>query len=116
MILSVRTLTSRSTPMAIGTGRPLANDAKYPILLTSRSGVVDKTHRGIRFDWHDKATRENPYKADPAIDRVYLVGAEAIDIRSVIFPWCIVPIQWRSTDLSEATHIEILVQNVKNIN
>jgi len=72
------------------TGKPLAkllHDANYPILLTSRSGVVDKPYRGVKFDWHDKTTHENPFNADQNIDRVYLVGAQSMDMKSFMNPF-----------------------------
>jgi uncharacterized protein YbjT (DUF2867 family) len=72
------------------TGKPLAkllHDANYPLLLTSRSGVFAEPYRGVKFDWHDKTTHENPFNADQNIDRVYMIGAEALDMTSFMGPF-----------------------------
>ena len=58
------------------TGLPLAkiaHAANWPALVASRSGNVPEPLKGVKFDWFDPATYENPFKADPQIDRVYLV-------------------------------------------
>lgn len=72
------------------TSKPLAkllHDANYPLLLTSRSGVVDEPYRGVKFDWHDKTTHENPFNTDQNIDRVYMIGAEAMDMAAFMNPF-----------------------------
>ncbi|KAK0187499.1 hypothetical protein F5146DRAFT_1058985 [Armillaria mellea] len=50
------------------------DDANQPVLLTSRKGVVPQPFKGVKFDWFDPSTYENPFTADPTIDRVYLVA------------------------------------------
>ncbi|KAK0187517.1 hypothetical protein F5146DRAFT_1059091 [Armillaria mellea] len=60
-----------------GTGQTatrIANLLKEPVLLTSRKGVAPHPFKGVKFDWYDPSTYENPFTADPTIDRVYLVA------------------------------------------
>src|SRR4051812_4832949 len=60
------------------TGLPLAKllqASNHSFLLTSRSGNAPEpfTGKGVKFDWHDESTYENPFKADSKIDRVYII-------------------------------------------
>ena len=52
----------------------LLNKAGHTILLTSRKGQVPHPFKGVKFDWLDPSTFTNPFNADRAIDRVYVVG------------------------------------------
>ncbi|EDR01986.1 uncharacterized protein LACBIDRAFT_310140 [Laccaria bicolor S238N-H82] len=59
------------------TGLKLAhvlNEAGHAVLLTSREGEVPHPFKGVKLDWLDPSTFTNPFDADPAIDRVYVVG------------------------------------------
>ena len=61
------------------TGLPLARlllNSNQPFLLASRSGSAPEpfTGKGVRFDFFDKGTYENPFKADSNIDRAYIVN------------------------------------------
>lgn len=60
----------------------LLQHANEPTLLTSRSGTVPAPFKGVRFDWLDSTTYENPFNVDNQIDRVYLVGPDVIDVLS----------------------------------
>lgn len=52
----------------------LCKQADHSVLLTSRSGSVPEPFQGVRFEWLEPSTHENPFKIDGNIDRVYLVG------------------------------------------
>lgn len=75
------------------TGGPLARllqNANQPFLIATRSPEkLPEAYRGkgVKFDWHDPSTHENPFKADAKIDRVYLVGVEAADTLTPMKPW-----------------------------
>ncbi|KAF9458093.1 hypothetical protein BDZ94DRAFT_1271599 [Collybia nuda] len=56
----------------------LLTKARYPVLLTSRSGDVPEPYRGVKFDWLDSTTFGNPFEVE-GIDRVYLVGPPVLD-------------------------------------
>ncbi|KAF8198647.1 hypothetical protein BJ912DRAFT_1030189 [Pholiota molesta] len=59
------------------TGTPLADAlhaAKLPFIIATRSGKAPAPYKAVTFDWNDPTTFENPFKADPNIDRVYIVG------------------------------------------
>ncbi|KAK0476180.1 hypothetical protein IW261DRAFT_442451 [Armillaria novae-zelandiae] len=66
-------LTAGTGKTAIRIAR-LLQDAKQPVLLTSRKGVVPEPFKGVKFDWHDPSTFENVFTTDPNIDRIYLVA------------------------------------------
>jgi uncharacterized protein YbjT (DUF2867 family) len=52
----------------------LLSKAGHAVLLTSRKGEVPQPFKGVKFDWLEPSTFTNPFDADPAIDRVYVVG------------------------------------------
>ncbi|KAF9470213.1 NAD(P)-binding protein [Pholiota conissans] len=56
----------------------LLHDANLPFLIASRSGQATAPYKAVIFDWADPTTYENPFKADPNIDRIYVVGPEGI--------------------------------------
>ncbi len=71
------------------TGSRLARrllDANYPVLLTSREGVVPEPFKGVTFDWYDPSTFGNPFAADPNIDRIYIVAPDGGRAGEVIEP------------------------------
>ncbi|KAJ7140512.1 hypothetical protein C8R43DRAFT_1071741 [Mycena crocata] len=69
-----------------GTGKsatPLAKlllRANIPVILTTRSGNVPAPFKGVRFDWLDASTYENPFAAATDIDRVYLIPPPVADM------------------------------------
>ncbi|KAF8970143.1 ergot alkaloid A [Flammula alnicola] len=76
-----------------GTGRTglalakLLHAANYPVLITSRAGKGPEPFKAVKFDWLDKTTFENPFNADPSIDRVYLVIPSVFDVLSAVQPF-----------------------------
>ena len=61
------------------TGLTLAKillENKKSFLLASRSGTAPEpfSGKGVKFDWLDATTYENPFKADPNIDRMYIIN------------------------------------------
>ncbi|RDB27510.1 Agroclavine dehydrogenase [Hypsizygus marmoreus] len=73
------------------TGLPLAHllqNANLPFLVATRHPKnVPALFKGVAFDWFDASTFENPFKADPSIDRVYLVGPTAYDMLAIMKPF-----------------------------
>ncbi|KAJ3509042.1 hypothetical protein NLJ89_g5429 [Agrocybe chaxingu] len=65
----------------------LIHAAGHPVLLASRKGVAPSPFKAITFDWTDPATFENPFKADPNIDKVYLVAPLILDVLPVVKPF-----------------------------
>ncbi|KAF8646465.1 hypothetical protein AX16_007202 [Volvariella volvacea WC 439] len=52
----------------------------YSTLLTTRDpSKVAPPFKGVKFDWLDQSTFENPWNVDPNIERVYLVVPEVPD-------------------------------------
>ncbi|TFK41649.1 hypothetical protein BDQ12DRAFT_646188 [Crucibulum laeve] len=82
-----------STLITGGTGQTglklahLLHEANQPFLITSRSGAAPKPYKSVRFDWLDSATFENPFLADPTINRVYLIGPPVDDMVTQIKPF-----------------------------
>ncbi|KAF9482669.1 NAD(P)-binding protein [Pholiota conissans] len=56
----------------------LLHEAKLPFVIASRSGQAPAPYKAVTFDWTDPTTYENPFKADPNIDRIYVVGPEGV--------------------------------------
>ena len=72
------------------TGIPLSRllkKANLSVLIASRSGTAPGGYKGVKFDWFDEKTFENPFKADSNIDRVYLVVPSVIDGSDVVKPF-----------------------------
>lgn len=68
----------------------LLKNANHPFLIATRSPEkLPELYQGqgVKFDWNDPATYENPFKADANIDRVYLIGASAVDMLTPMKPW-----------------------------
>ncbi|KAF8970132.1 hypothetical protein BDZ97DRAFT_1792131 [Flammula alnicola] len=65
----------------------LLHAANRPVLLTSRAGKGPEPFKAVKFDWLDKTTYENPFNADPKIDRVYIVIPAIIDTLSYVGPF-----------------------------
>ncbi|KAF8882042.1 hypothetical protein CPB84DRAFT_1686897 [Gymnopilus junonius] len=72
------------------TGIPLAkiaHTANYPVLLASRSGNAPEPFKGVKFDWFDQKTFENPFTADPKIDRIYLIAPTDVNPFPIVKPF-----------------------------
>lgn len=68
----------------------LLKDANHSFLIATRSPEKLPEAfqgQGVKFDWNDPATHENPFKADANIDRVYLIGVPAVDMLTPMKPW-----------------------------
>ncbi|KAF8189350.1 hypothetical protein BJ912DRAFT_1059180 [Pholiota molesta] len=62
--------------------------ANLPFIIATRSGKAPAPYKAVTFDWNDPTTFENPFKADPNIDRVYIVGpAHAYDHLTPVRPF-----------------------------
>ncbi|KAF9554812.1 NAD(P)-binding protein [Agrocybe pediades] len=61
--------------------------ANRPFIVASRSGQAPEPFKSVVFNWHDAGTFENPFKADPSIDRVYLVIPPGMDMMSFAGPF-----------------------------
>ena len=57
----------------------LLSEANESVLIASRSGTAPTPFKGVKFDWFDDKTFENPFQADSNIDRVYLVVLSGFD-------------------------------------
>ncbi|KAK0487380.1 hypothetical protein IW261DRAFT_1548415 [Armillaria novae-zelandiae] len=71
------------------TGSRLARrllDVNYLVFLTSRKGVVPEPFKGVKFDWCDPSTFENPFTVDPDMDRIYIVAPDGGCAGEVIEP------------------------------
>jgi festuclavine dehydrogenase len=57
-----------------------------PVLLTSRQGQsnIPSPFKGVKFDWADPSTYENPFNEDSTIDKVYLVAPPQIDMQPFV--------------------------------
>jgi len=63
----------------------LLKDANYPVLLAARSlAKIPEPFRGVYFDWLEPSSYENPFKADPNIDRVYLIGPHLLHMLDIV--------------------------------
>ena len=51
----------------------LLNEANISLLSCSRSGTAPRPYKAVKFDWFDEKTFKSPFRADPKIDRVYLI-------------------------------------------
>jgi len=65
----------------------LLDKANHPVLLTSRSGTVPEPFKGVKFDWLDASTHENPFNADNQIDRIYMVGPDVFSMLAPMKPF-----------------------------
>ncbi|TFK61911.1 NAD(P)-binding protein, partial [Pluteus cervinus] len=76
-----------------GTGRTgtlLAHklqDASHSVLIASRSGSAPAPLKGVKLDWFDPSTFENPFNADSNIDKVYIIVPRATDVLSPLKPF-----------------------------
>lgn len=57
----------------------LLHTENHPLLITSRTGEAPEPFKAVLFDWLDKDTFNNPFEADPDIDRIYIVVAPVFD-------------------------------------
>ncbi|KAF8907532.1 hypothetical protein CPB85DRAFT_836591 [Mucidula mucida] len=51
----------------------LLQNTNMRFILTSRQGIVPEPFTGVKFDWYDPATFENPFAIESNIESVYLV-------------------------------------------
>ncbi|KAF8965090.1 hypothetical protein BDZ97DRAFT_1659434 [Flammula alnicola] len=65
----------------------LLHAANRPVLITSRAGKAPEPFKAVKFDWFDKTTYENPFNADPKIDRVYIIVPGIFDVLSYLGPF-----------------------------
>jgi uncharacterized protein YbjT (DUF2867 family) len=76
-----------------GTGRTglvlsrLLKEANRPALIGSRSGTAPSPYKAVKFNWFDDKTFENPFKADPNIDRAYLIVPSVIGQLNIVKPF-----------------------------
>ncbi|KAF8065978.1 hypothetical protein FPV67DRAFT_1418259 [Lyophyllum atratum] len=63
------------------------HDANHSVLLTTRSKPVPEPFKGVHFDWVDASTHENPFQADPSIDRIYVLLPNVQDMLGVVKPF-----------------------------
>ncbi|GLB33135.1 putative ergot alkaloid biosynthetic protein [Lyophyllum shimeji] len=88
--LSSRKMTILITGGTGNTGLRLAqrlHDANYSVLLTTRSKPVPAPLKSVQFDWADTSTHENPFNADPNIDRIYVVVPRVQDMLGTVKPF-----------------------------
>lgn len=63
------------------------HDANHSVLITTRSKPVPEPFKGVQFDWVDASTHENPFRADPNIDRIYVVVPGVHDMLGAVKPF-----------------------------
>ncbi|PPQ90529.1 hypothetical protein CVT25_015819 [Psilocybe cyanescens] len=56
----------------------LLHQADVPFLIASRAGKAPESYKAVAFNWLDPTTFENPFKADPTIDKIYIVGPDNV--------------------------------------
>ncbi|KAH9477745.1 Agroclavine dehydrogenase [Psilocybe cubensis] len=56
----------------------LLHSANVPFLIASRSGKAPEPFKAVTFNWLDPTTYENPFQADPNIDKIYIVGPDNV--------------------------------------
>ncbi|TFK69399.1 NAD(P)-binding protein [Pluteus cervinus] len=72
------------------TGAPLVkklHNAGHSVLVASRSGSAPEGLKGVKFDWADPSTFENPFNADSNIDKIYLIPLNTTDTLAVAKPF-----------------------------
>ncbi|TFK62484.1 NAD(P)-binding protein [Pluteus cervinus] len=72
------------------TGAPLVkklHDAGHSVLVASRSGFAPEGVKGIKLDWTDPSTFENPFNADSNIDKIYLIPLDTTDTLTAVKPF-----------------------------
>ncbi|KAF8899798.1 hypothetical protein CPB84DRAFT_1681057 [Gymnopilus junonius] len=65
----------------------LLHENDHSILLASRSGKAPAPFRSVKFDWSEAKTFENPFKADPNIDKIYLIAPPIFDSLPTVKPF-----------------------------
>ncbi|KAH8827024.1 hypothetical protein DL96DRAFT_1605202 [Flagelloscypha sp. PMI_526] len=58
-------------------------------ICASRQGVGVQGFPGVIFDWTDDATYENPWKVNPKIRCVHIVGPPAMDMLKIVEPFLV---------------------------
>jgi len=71
----------------------LLDAAGYPILVASRSVSQRSPFNSVLLDWFNPETFENPFDADPNIDRVYLVVPVVLNSLPIFKPFIDLAIQ-----------------------
>ncbi|TFK62478.1 NAD(P)-binding protein [Pluteus cervinus] len=72
------------------TGTPLSQklyDAGHSVLVASRSGSAPAPLKGVKLDWFDPSTFENPFNADSDVDKVYLIGPHGTNMLAPLKPF-----------------------------
>ncbi|KAH8827022.1 hypothetical protein DL96DRAFT_1710175 [Flagelloscypha sp. PMI_526] len=62
----------------------------YPeieLVCASRGGQDVLGYQGAVFDWNDTNTFENPFKVNPKIDRIHVVGPHTFDLLGAVKPF-----------------------------
>lgn len=94
--ISTSSLTQRTimTTLIIGgtgnTGLALAkllHSAERPVLVTSRSGKAPEPFKAVAFDWTKPSTFENPFEADPSIEKVYFIPPSSDETLAIVKPF-----------------------------
>jgi len=84
---------SMTTLITGGTGKTgsalarLLHAANKPFLVASRTGKAPEPFKAVAFDWMDSTTFENPFKASPDIDRVYLIIPMVLEPLPIMKPF-----------------------------
>ncbi|KAJ3509540.1 hypothetical protein NLJ89_g5172 [Agrocybe chaxingu] len=82
------TLITGGTGKTGGRLAKLIHAAGHPFLIASRSGTAPEPFKAIKFDWFDPSTFEIPFKADPKIDKVYLIAPTGVlDLLPLVKPF-----------------------------
>ncbi|TFK62486.1 NAD(P)-binding protein [Pluteus cervinus] len=63
------------------------HDAGHSVLVASRSGSAPEGIKGVKFDWANPSTYENPFNADSNIDKIYLIPLSTIDTLTAVKPF-----------------------------
>jgi len=58
--------------------------ANIPSLVASRSGWAPEGHRGVKFDWSDKATWKSSLSVTPAVHAVFIVVQGFVDPSAMV--------------------------------
>ncbi|KAG6833049.1 hypothetical protein H0H87_012060 [Tephrocybe sp. NHM501043] len=62
-------------------------EANHSVLLTSHSRPVPEPFEGVRFDWLDTSTHENPFNAAHDIDSLYIICPQVYDMLGATRPF-----------------------------
>ncbi|KAF9041431.1 hypothetical protein BJ165DRAFT_1349880 [Panaeolus papilionaceus] len=65
----------------------LLHSAERPVLVTSRSGKAPEPFKAVAFDWTKPSTFENPFEADPSIEKVYFIPPSSDETLAIVKPF-----------------------------